>query len=952
MIEEHVERIFVRTEMPMGKVAFLEERMKYGGTMDWHLLSETNLPVAAAMIKCGTEWKIKDVNNTFAEFCEMQREELIALVARERAALFAPADVAAFEAALERASDGVQTEKFMMRIVDSKKQSRWVRVAMSFYCTYNAVPYVVAFFFDAQEEKDMEQRLATLLEKEKLLQEEARRDSLTKLLDKEETKRMINRAIGAHPEDAYTMLLIDIDNFKQINDTFGHTYGDTVILDVASMIREQFGKEDIVGRIGGDEFLVFMTRADLAQGMEKAQILCSNLEKEYTGGNVTGKISVSIGISSYGKDGKDYRSLMEKADHAMYRVKKSGKNSFEIARSEDVGPLREDTKAVERRGEINRSDSEFLSFAVSLMTHARNIDGSLNMLLKHIAERMELELVGVFEHAADAPKMVLTNYYSSRYSYYDKTTFPMGAQTSDMNVAEFRAMTGLHIGDYPLLEQLLKNGQDDYSETTCSVAIAKFEYVNGRTGEVAYLSLDEQGVLSESARTLLQELGRIIGIFVSLRYRMDESKAQIRHIQMCDQLTGMYTLEAFKSKVPELIRNPQEGKTYFLEYLDINNFGYINDNYGYKVGDNVLKMFASDYMMQDYFEIGCRLYSDFFVMLLKADDIEQFKKNVMAQHQRFANIQNHQYPSSSMSISCGVYQYGQRMIDVENAIENATMAWKMAKRKRSKEPVFYDDEYRNARTREKQVVGEFYEALYRDDFRMYLQPKFAFGSREVYGAEALARWQKPDGNLLAPAAFLAPLEQIGYIMELDFYIFEELLKTMTRWQAQNRRKIIVSTNFSGRHFESGVDAFLNRICHILSKYSVSPKNIEIEVTESVLIRNLSNLQYCIDKLHEIGFRVAIDDFGTGYSSLSALMDIPADVIKMDKSFIDSGFEGKRRDLIVEIGELVRISGKEIIFEGVETEEQERLLIDCGYRNGQGYLCNRPITISEFEKLYF
>ena len=189
-------------------------------------------------------------------------------------------------------------------------------------------------------------------------------------------------------------------------------------------------------------------------------------------------------------------------------------------------------------------------------------------------------------------------------------------------------------------------------------------------------------------------------------------------------------------------------------------------------------------------------------------------------------------------------------------------------------------------------------------------------------------------------------------MELDFYIFEELLKTMTRWQAQNRRKIVVSTNFSGRHFENGVDAFLNRICLILSKYSVSPKNIEIEVTESVLIRNLSNLQYCIDRLHAIGFRVAIDDFGTGYSSLSALMDIPADVIKMDKSFIDNGFEGKRRDLIMEIGELVRISGKEIIFEGVETEAQEKLLIDCGYHNGQGYLCNRPITISEFEKLYF
>lgn len=920
--------------------------------MDWHLLSENSFPVAAAMIKCGVEWKIKDVNNVFAEFCGWEKVELLSFVARNRAGLFEPEDVAGFEALLERAADGQKTEKFMMRIICNEGQSRWVRVAMTFYGIFNAVPYVLAFFLDAQKEKNMEQRLETLLEQEKLLQEEARRDSLTKLLDKEETKRMVNKAISMHPEDAYTMLLIDIDNFKQINDTFGHTYGDTVILDVASMIRDEFGKNDIVGRIGGDEFLVFMTGADINQGMEKAKRLCANLEKEYTGGNVTGRISVSIGLSSYGKDGKDYQSLMEKADHAMYRVKKSGKNSFEIARSEDVGPLRADTKAVEKRGEISHSDSEFMSFAVSLMTHARNIDGSLNMLLKHIAERLDLELVGVFEHSPDTEEMVLTNYYSNRYSYYDKTTFPMGCRTKDMKVSEFRIVRGMHIGDYPLLGQLLRDGQENCCDETCTVAVAKFEYVNGRTGEVAYLSTGGEKNLSESAEILLQELGRIIGIFVSLRYRMDESKAEIRHIQMCDQLTGMYTLEGFKNKVAGIMREPEPGKTYFLEYLDINNFGYVNDNYGYKVGDNVLKMFASDYMAQDYFEIGCRLYSDFFVMLLKADDNEQFKKNVMAQHQRFANIQNHQYPSSSMSISSGVYQYGQRMIDVENAIENATMAWKEAKSRRCKEPVFYDDGFRNARTREKQVVGEFYEALYRDDFRMFLQPKFVLGSREVYGAEALARWQKPDGNLLTPAAFLGPLEQIGYIMELDFYIFEELLKTMTRWQAQNRRKIVVSTNFSGRHFESGVDAFLNRICHILSKYSVSPEYVEIEVTESVLIRNLSNLQYCIEKLHEIGFRVAIDDFGTGYSSLSVLMDIPADVIKMDKSFIDNGFEGKRRDLIVEIGELVRISGKEIIFEGIETQEQEQLLLECGYRNGQGYLCNRPITISEFEKLYF
>lgn len=174
--------------------------------MDWHLLSENSFPVAAAMIKCGVEWKIKDVNNVFAEFCGWEKAELLSFVARNRAGLFEPEDVAGFEALLERAADGQKTEKFMMRIICNEGQSRWVRVAMTFYGIFNAVPYVLAFFLDAQKEKNMEQRLETLLEQEKLLQEEARRDSLTKLLDKEETKRMVNKAISMHPEDAYTML--------------------------------------------------------------------------------------------------------------------------------------------------------------------------------------------------------------------------------------------------------------------------------------------------------------------------------------------------------------------------------------------------------------------------------------------------------------------------------------------------------------------------------------------------------------------------------------------------------------------------------------------------------------------------------------------------------------------------------------------------------------------------
>lgn len=184
---------------------------------------------------------------------------------------------------------------------------------------------------------------------------------------------------------------------------------------------------------------------------------------------------------------------------------------------------------------------------------------------------------------------------------------------------------------------------------------------------------------------------------------------------------------------------------------------------------------------------------------------------------------------------------------------------------------------REERSEEQHIVGEFYEALYRGDFLMYLQPKFNIITGEVYGAEALARWKKPNGSVIPPVKFIDSLERIGYITELDFYIFEQLLKTFTKWKQQHKRDMVISVNFSGKHFELEGKEFVRRINSIMNKYPVKPSQIEIEITESIMIKNHDALSSTLNKLRSMGFRVAIDDFGTGYSSLSVLTNIPADV---------------------------------------------------------------------------
>lgn len=789
------------------------------------------------------------------------------------------------------------------------------------------------------------------IDRDKALQEKVRRDPLTKLLNKLEVQREVTAYIEEYPSSTSVLFLIDIDNFKGINDNFGHTFGDTVIMDVANIIRSQFRVDDIVGRVGGDEFLVFMKNTSVEKAKEKAQRLCSVLSREYAGEDVNYRISSSIGLAVYRSPEDTYASLFEKADHAMYRTKQGGKDGFELASGADIGPIRSEAVNIDKRELIAQKDQEFLAFAVSLMSHAKNLEGSLNMLLKKIADRYELDFVAVFENDAEEEHLTLTNYFARRKLITDQKMF------DKLHMAN----TQLKPGHCMILthQQLLKAGhvypnEDDVevkSDVPFSAVIGKFEYIGDRTGEVMYLTKNEGKQWSVSELELFKELTRTMAIFVSLRFRVDESKAQIQLIQMKDQLTNLYNQESFRRQAAKILAQTDPDKVYAIEYLDINNFGYVNENYGYKVGDSILKMLAADVSSQPYFAIGCRLYSDFFLLLIVDDSEELLSEHLQKRNQRFTNMQNHQYPNSGMGVTAGVYILENTKMDIDQAIENANLAWKHAKNSGKRQIVFYTSDLRTMRLEEQKVVGEFFEALYRDDFQMYLQPKFILGDQTVYGAEALSRWKKPDGTIVPPGGFIESLEKIGYITELDFYIFEEVLKTLDKWNRQKRRKIVVSTNFSGRHFEGNAEEFLNRIEHIMSKYTIESKYIEIEVTEGILVKNVEVLKHCMNRLHEMGFRIAIDDFGTGYSSLSMLADMPADVVKIDKSFINVGMTDQKLKLLCEIGRMVKILDKDIIIEGVETTDQEKFLIEGGFECGQGFLCNCPVPLGKFERLY-
>lgn len=787
------------------------------------------------------------------------------------------------------------------------------------------------------------------------LTEEVRLDPLTRLLNKVETGEEVRRYISAAPAGTHVLFLIDIDNFKRINDTFGHTVGDMVIADIAQMIKERFRSSDIVGRVGGDEFLVFMKNTTLEDAVEKAHQLCSSGDKQLVGDDTVISVTMSVGLAVYGVDGDDYAELFEMADRAMYQIKKSGKSNYSFAGDGEHGGFDGDRKErlieadFERRQE---ADKEFLNVAFSLLSHARDINGSLNVLLEQIGKKYHMDMVAVFEHGQDGKRPTLTNYWSSSGLLADKKELKRAVmEFGDAAVGELEILgaAGTESGRVVLEDR--GSGENNIRR----LAGIKFEYAGSGVGGL-YLGTGKTGeFLHKSDRMTLCELSRVVAVFVSLRNKLRDDQKEIRHLQDRDKLTGLYNLEAFQLRVERILskeRKNGSGETkYALVHVDINKFSYVNENFGQQVGDNILKEFAHVLGEAENIAAACRMYSDYFVVLASGKSREELAAKVAEGNNLFEKRLKIKYPAGSLRLSTGIYFIEDYAENFDAILESANLARKHMKEQGNGGIAIYKDEMRKKRDNEIQITGRFYGALQKGELELFLQPKFLLHERKMYGAEALARWRLKSGELMLPAQFIPALENMGYIVDLDFYIFEQLLRVMRKWKKAGRELFTISTNFSRRNFEDGGQGFLERLLELTERYQVSPGQIEIEVTESVVAENLRSLKEVLTRLGEMGYRIAIDDFGTGYSSLSVLLEIPADVVKIDKSFTERINVEEQRAFVSQMGQFIHSAKEAVIFEGIETEEQLKFLRDCGFLYGQGYLFDKPLPVEEFERKY-
>ena len=247
------------------------------------------------------------------------------------------------------------------------------------------------------------------------------------------------------------------------------------------------------------------------------------------------------------------------------------------------------------------------------------------------------------------------------------------------------------------------------------------------------------------------------------------------------------------------------------------------------------------------------------------------------------------------------------------------------------------------------IENKLKDAVFHQNFTIAFQPQYQANNKKLRGVEALIRWKDKEGNMISPSVFIPIAEKNGTIISIGSWVMEESVRIFSGWKKKYQASLILALNISAIQYKRR--DFVDSLMQVLEKYEVSPSEVELEITESILIDDLEEVKNKLLALKEYGFKISLDDFGTGYSSLSYLKGLPIDTLKIDKSFIDTVISDNNTKIITEsIIYMVKRLGYETVAEGVETKEQFEYLKSIECDSIQGYFLGRPMPPDQVEML--
>jgi diguanylate cyclase (GGDEF)-like protein len=470
---------------------------------------------------------------------------------------------------------------------------------------------------------------------------------------------------------------------------------------------------------------------------------------------------------------------------------------------------------------------------------------------------------------------------------------------------------------------------------------------------------------SFEARLRPQADGRLLIITRDTTERL-RAKARIEYLAYYDTLTGLPNRQLLVREVGRAIRaSKRSGHLMALLYLDLDRFKRINDNLGHSVGDALLQNVArrlessvrpSDIVSQpgerpthEQARVA-RLGGDEFVVLLTglADEMQATTVATRIQESLAEpfDCRGHRFV---VTPSIGIALYPKDGTDIEDLLVKADMAMYKAKDQGRNGHAFYGESMAVRSLGRLEIENDLRRAFEASEFQLYYQPKMDLASGAIIGVEALLRWHHSTRGWIAPDTFIPVAEETGLIVPLGDWVIRETCKQLNTWASQGLGHLTIAVNVSVQQFAR--EDFVESVLRALWQSGIKPQQLELEITESLLMRNVDDTTENMKRFSAAGLKLAIDDFGTGYSSLGYLRQFPVDALKIDRSFVkDLHTSSDDAAICAAIIAMARELKLKVIAEGVETVEQLEFLRKHRCDQVQGYLISEPIPVTKLEQL--
>ena len=433
-----------------------------------------------------------------------------------------------------------------------------------------------------------------------------------------------------------------------------------------------------------------------------------------------------------------------------------------------------------------------------------------------------------------------------------------------------------------------------------------------------------------------------------------EKKAEekITRLAFYDADTGLPNRQHFTNQVEEFVKRFKQKKKqnkFAVLFIDLDRFKIINDTVGHYAGDIILKELANRIkaLLPNKSHLA-RFSGDKFTILLTNDvEVEKIVDLGQSLLHDIAKPIMFEAREFFLTGSIGVSFYPNDGITTELLFKHADTAMNLAKQQGGNKMKFYRADMNQQVLYKLELEGYLRRALEKKEFHLCYQPLIDLASGSVYGSEALLRWEHPKLGLVSPGEFIPLAEETGLIHDIGKWVLTKACRENKKWHDMGYDYLTIAVNVSANQFQQ--ISFIDEVKEALLETGLSPQFLTLELTEGVMLRNITHSVYVMKELQKLGVKVSIDDFGTGYSSLSYLKDLPINTLKIDRTFINN-LKVNTSDIaivkaIITMGHGLSVK---VVAEGVETDEQIELLkeLECHY--AQGFYIDKPMKSEEFE----